>query len=159
MPGLRYVDAADLDVDGSVMAICHREYELEIIGTTFYVVMTAPEDLEFAAEAKEKYGITFVAAKSDEDWEQPFFTVPWMSIFARDAGGYYALKGQKDEENVYYISDDRSVKILGCNGFQFIQAVYEGRYPEIKQQSVPYYGIEFYDSKEAASIDYQFLDI
>lgn len=155
---VRYIDAADLDIDGSVMAICHREYELEIIGTTFYVVMTAPEDLEFAAEAKEKYGIIFVAAKSDEDWEQPFFTVPWMSIFARDADGYYALKGQKDEENVYYISNDRNVKMLGCNGFQFIKAVYEGRYLEIKQQSVPYYGIEFYGSKEAAEKDYRFLE-
>ena len=111
-----------------------------------------------AAEAKEKYGITFVAAKSDEDWKQPFFTVPWMSIFARDEGGYFAVKEQKDEENVYYIADDKTVCILGCNLNQFVRAVYECRFFDIKRQSVPYYGIEFYDNKEASARDYQFLE-
>jgi len=155
---VRYIDAADLDIDGSVMAICHREYELEIIGTTFYVVMTAPEDLEFVAEAKEKYGIIFVAAKSDEDWKQPFFTVPWMSIFARDAGGYYALKGQKEYQNVYYIDDDRNTDILGCNFDQFIAALRAGEFEKMKRSKVPYFGIDFYDAKEAAAEDYMFLE-
>ena len=82
-----------------------------------------------------------------------------MSIFAKDVDGYYALHEFGDNEVVYYIDNDKNAYILECKFHEFLKLIYEGHDFKLKQQRKPYYGIDFYESKETAAKDYQFLEI
>lgn len=149
----RYLDVTELKECTSVWI---KDVEIICAGTTEYSISVRHRNNEYEGYAKE-YDICFIF--DDNIPVIPFYTIPQVDIFATDSeGGYLGTIGQmsdlESEAPICYISKDKRCYIVAENGTGFLKNATSWR-DNLKD----YEGVVFYDSKDAAMLEREFINM
>lgn len=146
-----YLDATTLK---DCMSVIVKDAEVILAGATVYSMSVKCKNSEYQRYAQE-YDIHFIF--DDNIPQIDFYTIPRVDIMATDSrGGYIGTIGEQcnlgSEAPICYIDCNRKCFLLGKSGKDFLQKI-----STWQDNLEAYGGIVFYESKEAAMKENEFL--
>lgn len=148
-----YIDIEEENMLGFFIKDINKKVVLT--GTTIERFNNQDKDTDIVKQAKDNY-IDFIF--EDTLLSVDFYCVPRFNIFAFDDHGYYGMLGNycdlDDDRPIYYVNHNKQCFKYAKNFQYFIEKM-----GQQKEHLEKYTDITFYDSKEEAKQEFNFLNI